>query len=115
MLNTSGHRINQASAGELQNRQCIYEKRGDRLIDFILDILFDLIVDGSFEAVDNKKVPVPVRILAAVILIGTYVGAFAFVLYIGITEKNWIIIVVDVIAAIIIGYAFWNTAKKRRR
>lgn len=72
-------------------------------MELIFDILFDLIVEGSIGAVGDKKVPMPLRIIAAVCL------------YIGISEKNWIgFAIAGLIIVIIIG-AVWKTIKRHRR
>ncbi len=43
-------------------------------MEIIFDILFELIVEGSMGAVGDKKVPLPLRILAAVFLIVIFGG-----------------------------------------
>ena len=83
-------------------------------MEFILEILFDLIVEGSMEAVGEKKVPLVLRILAAVVLIVVFGGLVGVLLYIGISEKNWIVAVLGVVIAIMIGLAVRKTMKKHR-
>ena len=43
-------------------------------MELIFEILFELIVDGSLNADTDKKVPVIIRIIAAIILIVVYGG-----------------------------------------
>ena len=83
-------------------------------MEIIFEILFELIVEGSIGAVGDKKVPIPIRILAAVLLFlifGTVVGAL---IYIGISEGSWILIVVGAVIGLLIVFAVWKTVKKHR-
>jgi hypothetical protein len=84
-------------------------------MELILEILFDLIVEGSVEAVGEKKVPLVLRILAALVLIVVFGGLVGVLLYIGISEKNWIVTAFGAIIAVFIGTAVWKTVKKHRR
>ena len=84
-------------------------------MELILEILFDLIVEGSVEAVGEKKVPLVLRILAAIVLIVVFGGLVVVLLYIGISEKNWIVAVLGVGIALMIGLAVLRTVKKHRR
>ena len=84
-------------------------------MELIFDILFDLIVEGSIGAVGDKKVPMPLRIIAAVFLILVFGTLVAVCLYIGISEKNWIgFSIAGLIIVVIIG-AVWKTIKRHRR
>ena len=84
-------------------------------MELILEILFDLIVEGSLESVGEKKVPLVLRILAAAVLIVVFGGLVGALLYIGISEKNWIVAVLGVVIALMIGLAVLRTVKKHRR
>jgi len=83
-------------------------------MEIILEILFELIVEGSIGAVGDKKIPVPIRILAAVFLLllfGAVVGAF---IYIGISEGSWIAVAAGIAIALITVFAIWRTVRKHR-
>ena len=84
-------------------------------MELILEILFDLIVEGSLEAVGEKKVPLVLRILAAAVLLVVFGGLVGVLLYLGISEKNWIVAALGVVIALMIGLAVWKTVKKHRR
>ncbi len=84
-------------------------------MEIILEILFDLIVDGSLEAVGEKKVPLFLRILAAIILFVVFGGLVGVLLYIGISDKNWIIIIFGVLIAAFEVTGIWKTVKKHRK
>ena len=84
-------------------------------MEIILDILFELIIEGSIGAVGDKKVPLPLRILAAVILVVIFGGLVGVLIYIGIDEKNWIIVICGVVVAIAVIGAVWQTVRKHRK
>ena len=53
-------------------------------------------------AVGDKKVPFPLRILAALLLLAIYGGLVGVLIFIGINEKNWIVLIFGVIIALAI-------------
>ncbi len=83
-------------------------------MELIFEILFDLIVEGSVEALGEKKVPLVLRILAALFLIVVFGGLVGVLLFIGISDKNWIVAGIDVLIAFMVGLEVWKTVKKRR-
>ena len=56
----------------------------------IFEIIFDLIVEGSIDAVSDKKAPTFLRVAAIVLLVVVYAGLIGFCLYLGIHDKSWI-------------------------
>lgn len=84
-------------------------------MEIILDILFDLIVEGSIGAVGDKKVPLALRILATVFLTVIFGGLVGVLVYIGIDEKNWIILIIGVVIALAVIGAVWQTVRKHRK
>ncbi len=56
--------------------------------DDILELILELILDGSIEAADNKRVPMPVRIILAMFLIAVFFGVCVLLIIIGIEEEN---------------------------
>ena len=80
-------------------------------MEILFEFLFELIVEGSFEILGEKKVPIVLRILAAVVVLALYVGLVGLFVYIGITYDNVIIVGLGVFIAIIGIIAFlhaWN-------
>ncbi len=59
--------------------------------------------------------PLPLRILAAVFLIVIFGGLVGALVYIGINEKNWIILIIGVVIALAVMGAVWQTVKKHRK
>jgi hypothetical protein len=90
-----------------------YKKEAN--MEFIFGILFELIIEGSIGAVGDKKVPLVLRILAAVILIVVFGGLVGILIYIGIDEKNLPIFFCGVTVGVIVVLAVWRTAIKYRR
>ncbi|SEG28062.1 hypothetical protein SAMN04487934_11361 [Eubacterium ruminantium] len=83
-------------------------------MDIIFEILFDLIMEGSIGAVGDKKVPLALRIIAAVIVTVIYGGLVGVFIYLGIVEKNILIILCGVAIAVIVIFEVMRTVKKHR-
>lgn len=84
-------------------------------MDFICEILFELLFEVSFELGTNKKVAMPIRILAIMVILffsGAFLAAF-LMLTIAAMKKNivfgWIVILFDII---ILGCAIHGIWKK---
>ena len=84
-------------------------------MEIIMEFLFELIVEGSLEASSDKKVPLPIRIIAAIILIAVYGGLIGFCFYSGIREKSWVLIVLGVIILVITVLGARAAYKKHKR
>lgn len=65
-------------------------------MDMILEIILEVILEGAVDASTDRKVPLPVRILLAAVLIALYLGFFGFFLYLGIREGEPVVIAVVV-------------------
>ena len=83
-------------------------------MDFILELIFDLIVDGSIGAVGDKKVPMIVRVLACAFLIIVFGGIVALCVFIGIIEKQYWIIAIGLFIALVVGLAVWKAFKQHK-
>ena len=83
-------------------------------MELIFDILFELIAEGTISAVGDKKVPLPLRIIAAVIIVLIYGTILAVCLYVGISEKNWIGFALAGLITVAIAMALWKTIRKHR-
>ncbi len=73
-------------------------------MDIVFDIIFELIVDGSVEAVGNKQVPMAVRVIAAIILLAFFGGIIGFCIFLGIHDRNWITLVLGALIMIVTIY-----------
>ena len=52
-------------------------------MDFLFELLFDIIVEGSIELGSEKTVPMPLRILAAFVVLIVFFGLGGAVAYMG--------------------------------
>ena len=64
-------------------------------MELIFEIIFEFIVQGSLDAVQDQKVPVIVRILSALILLTVYGGLTALFLSLGIRNKSILLIIIE--------------------
>lgn len=61
-------------------------------MEFILELIFEIVVEGCLEVWSEKKVPMPLRILSALIFLAIYLGFAGLLIYIGydaMINKNW--------------------------
>ncbi len=61
-------------------------------MDFIIEFLLELILEGSVEAVSSKKVPMPLRIIAGVIFLAVYLGLLLLCVFLCVSffeEGDW--------------------------
>lgn len=84
-------------------------------MEFVFEFLFELIVEGSLEASTDKKVPWPLRILAAIVLIGVYGGLIGVCFYSGIHDKSWIMLLLGMIILFITALGVRAVFKKHRQ
>lgn len=61
-------------------------------MEFLFEIIFEIIAEGAIEATSEKRVPMPLRILAAVFLAGLFGGVIFLMIFAGIlclrSEEN---------------------------
>lgn len=57
-------------------------------MEFILELLFEIIVEGCIELGSEKKVPMPLRITVAIVVFTVYLGLGGFFLYTAYTEMQ---------------------------
>lgn len=86
-------------------------------MDILFEFIFEFIVEGALELSTSRRVPLPLRILAAVIVIGVFGGAVFFIALTGVillrSEDNMIALAVlmFLIAALIAGALIWKVVK----
>lgn len=52
-------------------------------MEFIFDLLFDIIVEGSIEIGSIKKVPMPIRIIALLVVLTIFFGLGSIIIFEG--------------------------------
>lgn len=82
------------------------------MLDAIVEIILDIILEGAIEAAGSKKVPLPVRVILAGMIILLSLGVVALVFWIGISRKSTILIFSA--AAMLIGFAYLCFSKVRQ-
>lgn len=83
-------------------------------MELIMELLFELILEESLEASMEKKLPLPVRIIAAVFLIGVFGGLIGFCFYSGIHDRNGIMLIIAAVILAVTVYGAWAVYRKHR-
>lgn len=52
-------------------------------MEFLFEIIFEIVVEGAIEATSEKRVPMPLRIIAAVIVVGLFGGVIFLMIFTG--------------------------------
>lgn len=95
-----------------------WTSEGERMMDVILEIVLEVILEGAVDLSTDRKVPLPVRILLAAVLIALYLGLCGALLYLGIREDEPIVILIAVFIFLMCAVAVickYRQMKKTRR
>lgn len=84
-------------------------------MEILFEIDFEMIVEGSLNAVTEKKIPLFLRILAVIVLLIVCGGLVILCLYWGIQDKSAILIIIGLGLMVLFGFAFIKTYKNHRR
>lgn len=66
---------------------------GGLIMEILLELFFDIIFEGSIAVGSEKKVPMPVRVFAGIIVLATFLGLGGLFIYMGyeaILENNMV-------------------------
>ena len=74
-------------------------------MDVILEIVLTMILEGTMEFATEKKIPLFLRVLAAVLLLVLYAGVCGFLIYIGIVNKSRLTIGIALFLAVMVAAA----------
>ena len=88
------------------------------LIELIIEFLAEGLFWGIEEGMESKKVPMPLRILLALILVVFVMGIGAFIIFAGIATDNVIVrVLLGVVFVVLYGGLAWKLYKvfKKRR
>lgn len=86
-------------------------------MDILFEFIFEIIVEGALAATSSRRVPLPLRILAAVIVVGVFGGAIFLIAFTGVlllrSEDNMtaLAVLMFLIAALIAGMLIWKVVK----
>lgn len=84
-------------------------------MDFIIEILLEIILDDALESVTEKKIPLPIRIFVALVLLVFYLGFGGCLLYIGIAKKNGMMTGIAIFWFLMIACVIIRKCKELRR
>lgn len=88
------------------------------LIELIVEFIFEGLVEGALGGMESKKVPMPLRILAAVVLFALLIGVGVIFVLLGLTNGSVIFrILLGAVFAGLLGGLTWKVCKvfKKRR
>ena len=88
------------------------------LIELIVEFIFEGLVEGSLVGMESKKVPVSLRILAAVVLSALLIGVGVIIVFLGLTDDSVALrILLGVVFAGLFGGLTWKICKvfKKKR
>lgn len=86
-------------------------------MEILFEIIFEIIVEGALELTTSRRVLLPLRILAAVIVVGVFGGVIFLIAFTGVIclrgEDNMIAlaILLFILAAFIAGVLIWKVVK----
>ncbi len=83
-------------------------------MEFLIELISELIIEGSLEACSTKKVPLAVRILLGALLVIIFFGFSIVMLVMGICEGEGALIFSGVLLLLISTWGFINTIKKAK-
>lgn len=82
------------------------------LIELIVDFIFEGLVEGAMEGMESKKVPMPLRILAAVVLFALLIGLGVIFVLLGMSDDSVVLrIILGVVFAGLLGGLTWKVCK----
>lgn len=92
-------------------------------MDVLFEFIFEIIFEGTIELAKSRHVPLPLRILAAVIIIALYGGVIFLIVWTGIgcfhsTDFNGgktLGVLLFIAAAVLTGAVIWQFFKALRR
>ena len=84
-------------------------------MDIILDIVFEIFIEGAMEASASKKVPLLLRIILFAVLMVLYGGLVYVCLDIGIRQKSLIALVIGIFILVIVILAFMKKFREHRK
>lgn len=82
------------------------------MLDVIVEIILDIVLEGVIEAAGSRKVPMPVRIILAGMILLLMLTVVALVFWAGAIRQS--VILVLIAAAMLIGLAYLCFAKVRQ-
>lgn len=93
-----------------------FANAGRRVVmDFIMELLLEIILDGALESITERKIPLLIRIFAALVLLVFYLGFGGCLLYIGISKKDGMFTGISIFLFLMITCLIIKKCKELRR
>lgn len=82
------------------------------LLELIIELIFEGIIEFATEGMESKKVPMPLRILAAVILFALLIGLGVIFVVLGLSNDSVLLrVILGVVFAGLLGGLSWKVYK----
>lgn len=82
------------------------------MLDFILEIIFEILIEGCFEIAGKKKHSIILRFICGLIIGLIYGGLICLFLFLSIQNKSILLFIITCFIALIFIYAFICKYKK---
>lgn len=84
-------------------------------MDFVFEILFEIILEGCMLITEEKKIPLPLRILCAILVISFYIGFIGIFIYVAVSNQSKLLLLITIGIALLILFAFAYKYRKFRK
>lgn len=85
-------------------------------MEILIELILSIILEGSMELTTERRVPMPIRILLAVLLLAFYIGFCGIVIYSGIKMKNAIIAGIGIFVLVIVAVTvIWKYKEMKQK
>ena len=86
------------------------------MLDDIIEVVLELVLDGAIEAAGSKKVPMPIRILAAGIILVFALGLIGLLFWVGMDSgSTGLMILAAVLLVVFGGWVIFSVRRHSRR
>ncbi len=73
----------------------------DFIIETLVEMVVEIILDGTWELMTVKKIPMFIRVLVAGLLLALYIGFGGILIYIGIKNNSMVVTVCAVVLLVV--------------
>lgn len=85
------------------------------MIEFFVETALELVVEGAVSATSEKKIPLFLRVLIGILLIGFYMGIVGLIVYIGIKNASLVIVGMGIALFILVVYLVGRKYREIRK
>lgn len=84
-------------------------------MEILFEIIFEIIFEGILYLGTRRNVPLVLRVLFAVIVVGVYLGIIGLMLYIGLKANNFVVMLLALALAIIIALGAYRKYEELKK